>query len=76
MNCVIQRQKQNPMLSICSSDFVCKYDKGWICTFDVQDWADIDFGVAEGVDFIAMSFVNDAEAIMELKKYISTKSAK
>lgn len=42
----------------------------------LQDWADIDFGIAEGVDFIAMSFVNDADAVSNLKDYISTKSSK
>lgn len=42
----------------------------------LQDWADIDFGISEGVDFIAVSFVNDSDAISDLKDYISTKSPK
>lgn len=41
-----------------------------------QDWSDIDFGISEGVDFIAMSFVNDADAVTHLKNYIATKSSK
>lgn len=44
-------------------------------TLSRKDWADINFGIAEGVDFIAMSFVNDADAVRNLKDYISTKSS-
>jgi len=43
---------------------------------DLQDWADMNFGIDEGVDFIAMSFVNDADVVCNLKDYISTKSSK
>ena len=43
---------------------------------DLQDWADIEFGISEGVDFIAMSFVKDANAIKQLKSYLSNKSSK
>ncbi|KAK3002093.1 hypothetical protein RJ639_022548 [Escallonia herrerae] len=42
----------------------------------LKDWADIEFGVSEGVDFIAMSFVKDADAVKHLKNYLSTKSSK
>ncbi|KVI10854.1 Pyruvate kinase [Cynara cardunculus var. scolymus] len=28
------------------------------------DWSDIEFGISEGVDFIAMSFVKDADAVL------------
>ncbi|GMP56249.1 hypothetical protein CsSME_00020802 [Camellia sinensis var. sinensis] len=38
------------------------------------DWLDIDFGVAEGVDFIAISFVKSAEVINQLKSYIKARS--
>lgn len=44
--------------------------------YSLQDWADIDFGISEGVDFIAVSFVNDCSAVSDLKDYISTKSPK
>lgn len=40
----------------------------------MQDWLDIDFGIAEGVDFIAVSFVKSAEVIKHLKSYIAAKS--
>jgi pyruvate kinase len=40
----------------------------------LQDWIDIDFGIAEGVDFIAVSFVKSAEVINHLKSYITARS--
>lgn len=40
----------------------------------MQDWLDIDFGIAEGVDFIAVSFVKSAEVIKQLKSYIAGRS--
>lgn len=40
----------------------------------LQDWLDIDFGIAEGVDFIAISFVKSAEVINHLKSYIKARS--
>ncbi|CAJ1977307.1 unnamed protein product [Sphenostylis stenocarpa] len=45
-------------------------------TLSTKDWADIDFGIAEGVDFFALSFVNDADSVKDLKNYLSTKSTK
>lgn len=42
--------------------------------FFLQDWIDIDFGIAEGVDFIAISFVRTAEVIKHLKSYIRARS--
>lgn len=42
--------------------------------FYFQDWLDIDFGIAEGVDFIAISFVKSAEVIKHLKSYIAARS--
>ncbi|XP_042419472.1 pyruvate kinase isozyme A, chloroplastic-like isoform X1 [Zingiber officinale] len=39
-----------------------------------KDWKDIDFGIAEGVDFISISFVNDASDIKHLKSYLSSRS--
>lgn len=43
-------------------------------TLSVKDWADIEFGISEGVDFIALSFVNDADSIKHLKDYLLSKS--
>jgi len=40
----------------------------------VQDWLDIDFGIAERVDCIAVSFVKSAEVIKHLKSYIAARS--
>ncbi|CAN1167631.1 Pyruvate kinase isozyme A, chloroplastic, partial [Linum perenne] len=41
-----------------------------------KDWDDIEFGISEGVDLIAMSFVNGAESVKHLRKYISEKSTR
>ncbi|KAF3775850.1 Pyruvate kinase isozyme A [Nymphaea thermarum] len=43
-------------------------------TISSKDWLDIDFGIAEGVDFIAISFVKSAEVIHHLKSYISART--
>ncbi|KAJ4722562.1 Pyruvate kinase [Melia azedarach] len=43
-------------------------------TISPKDWLDIDFGIAEGVDFIAISFVKSAEVINHLKSYIAARS--
>ncbi|KAH6827408.1 Pyruvate kinase family protein [Perilla frutescens var. hirtella] len=47
-------------------------------TLSTKDWSDIEFGISEDVDFIAMSFVNDADAdaVTHLKNYIATRSSK
>ncbi|KAG2401377.1 hypothetical protein LR48_Vigan02g234100 [Vigna angularis] len=45
-------------------------------TLSTKDWADIDLGIAEGVDFFALSFVNHADSVKDLKNYLSTKSTK
>ncbi|KAK6937584.1 Pyruvate kinase, C-terminal [Dillenia turbinata] len=42
-------------------------------TISSKDWRDIDFGIAEGVDFIAVSFVRSAEVIHQLKSYINSR---
>ncbi|GLU07620.1 hypothetical protein SLE2022_245720 [Rubroshorea leprosula] len=43
-------------------------------TISSKDWLDIDFAIAEGVDFIAVSFVKSAEVIKHLKSYIAARS--
>ncbi|KAK9049871.1 hypothetical protein SSX86_031160 [Deinandra increscens subsp. villosa] len=51
---------------------VDKHDK--LPTLSTKDWSDIEFGISEGVDFIAMSFVKDADVVRHLKNYLSTKN--
>ncbi|KAL9161702.1 hypothetical protein ABFS82_07G038300 [Erythranthe guttata] len=43
-------------------------------TISSKDWLDIDFGIAEGVEFIAISFVKSAEVIKHLKSYIQARA--
>lgn len=43
-------------------------------TISSKDWLDIDFGIAEGVDFIAVSFVKSAEVLKHLKSYIKARA--
>ncbi|KAK8611786.1 hypothetical protein V6N13_131827 [Hibiscus sabdariffa] len=43
-------------------------------TISSKDWLDIDFGIEEGVDFIAVSFVKSAEVIKTLMIYITAQS--
>ncbi|XP_009627461.1 pyruvate kinase isozyme A, chloroplastic-like [Nicotiana tomentosiformis] len=45
-------------------------------TLSTKDWSDIVFGISEDIDFIAVSFVKDADAIKHLKDYLATKSPK
>lgn len=49
---------------------------GMLPTITSKDWLDIDFGISEGVDFIALSFVKSAEPINHLKSYIAARSPK
>ncbi|OAE35003.1 hypothetical protein AXG93_1864s1310 [Marchantia polymorpha subsp. ruderalis] len=52
---------------------------GGLVRFDVletigpDDWLDIDFGISEGVDFIAVSYVKSPEVVKHLKSYISSR---
>lgn len=39
-----------------------------------KDWADIEFGIAEGVDFIALSFIKEAEVIADLKRRLTERN--
>lgn len=41
-----------------------------------QDWRDIDFALAQNVDFIAISFVKSADVINNLKSYVSSRAEK
>lgn len=43
-------------------------------TISSKDWLDIDFGISEGVDLIAISFVKSADVIKHLKSYIAARS--
>ncbi|KAM3310345.1 hypothetical protein ACQJBY_031189 [Aegilops geniculata] len=43
-------------------------------TLSTKDWADIEFGITEGVDCIALSFVKDANDIKSLKTYLCRRS--
>ncbi|GJN23779.1 hypothetical protein PR202_gb11458 [Eleusine coracana subsp. coracana] len=49
-------------------------DHGGATSVKAEDWADIEFGIAEGVDCIALSFVKDANDIKHLKAYLSRRS--
>ncbi|XP_057468337.1 pyruvate kinase isozyme A, chloroplastic-like [Actinidia eriantha] len=49
-------------------------ERSMLPTISSKDWLDIDFGIAEGVDFIAISFVKSAEVINHLKSYIQARS--
>eukprot|EP00897_Mesotaenium_endlicherianum_P003459 jgi/Mesen1/3140/ME000184S02209 len=40
-----------------------------------KDWEDIKFGVEQGVDFYALSFVKDAEVVHELKDFLRSQQA-
>lgn len=44
-------------------------------TITKRDWKDIGFGIKEGVDFIALSFVKDERVITLLRKYLEKKKA-
>lgn len=41
-----------------------------------KDWKDVDFAIAQNVDFIAVSFVKSADVINNLKSYISSRAHK
>lgn len=38
-----------------------------------KDWADLDFGLENDVEWIALSFVREASEIIDIKKYIASK---
>lgn len=40
-----------------------------------KDWADLDFGLANDVDWIALSFVRTAKEILDIKEYIKSKGS-
>lgn len=45
-------------------------------TLSTKDWSDIVFGISEDIDFIAVSFVKDADAIKHLRDYLAINSSK
>ncbi|KAL6548356.1 hypothetical protein OROGR_008777 [Orobanche gracilis] len=58
-------RERNAMLPTISSKAIA---------IEMHDWLDIDFGIAEGVEFIAISFVKSAEVIKHLKSYIQARA--
>jgi len=40
-----------------------------------KDWEDLQFGVDEGVDYFALSFVRDAQVIVEVKQWLAERGA-
>mmetsp|Transcript_27375 Transcript_27375/g.37762 ORF Transcript_27375/g.37762 Transcript_27375/m.37762 type:complete len:625 (-) Transcript_27375:120-1994(-) len=40
-----------------------------------QDWKDLKFGIEQEVDFFALSFVNDARVILEVKEFLRVHNA-
>ncbi|NBA87164.1 pyruvate kinase [Emticicia sp. CRIBPO] len=40
-----------------------------------KDWRDLDFGLANDVDWIALSFVRTAKEILDIKEYIKSKGS-
>jgi len=44
-------------------------------TITEKDWQDIDFGIENNVDFIALSFVKESEAVEKLKEYLKKKGS-
>lgn len=40
-----------------------------------KDWADLDFGLKNNVDWIALSFVRTAQEIIDIKEYIKSKGS-
>ncbi|GJM96915.1 hypothetical protein PR202_ga13790 [Eleusine coracana subsp. coracana] len=61
-------------LTIWRDGSVVRERNAMLPTISSKDWLDIDFGIAEGVDFIAVSFVKSAEVINHLKSYITARS--
>ena len=45
-------------------------------TLTDKDWIDIDFGIRNNMDYIAVSFVNEANTIFQLRKYLEEKGSK
>lgn len=76
---VIRIEKQNIHTKVVSGGFLTSH-KGMnvpdskldSCAISEKDKEDIRFGVKQRVDFIALSFVNDPEDILELKHLIKT----
>ncbi|HKI99155.1 MAG TPA: pyruvate kinase [bacterium] len=46
-----------------------------VATITEKDFQDADFGVEQGVDFIAMSFVRQAADILQMREYLQRKQA-
>lgn len=46
-----------------------------LATITPKDWEDIAFGIQQGIDFIALSFVRSDVAIFELREYLKKQGA-
>lgn len=40
-----------------------------------KDWEDIEFGITNGIDFIALSFVKNKNSVVELREYLEKKNS-
>ncbi|THU73954.1 hypothetical protein C4D60_Mb04t28280 [Musa balbisiana] len=60
-------------LTFWRNDRLIRERNAMLPTISSKDWLDIDFGISEGVDFIAVSFVKSAEVISHLKSYIAAR---
>ncbi|XP_052190465.1 pyruvate kinase isozyme A, chloroplastic-like [Diospyros lotus] len=61
-------------LTVWRAGSVVRERNAMLPTISSKDWLDIDFGIAEGIDFIAISFVKSAEVINQLQSYIKAQS--
>jgi pyruvate kinase len=43
-------------------------------TMTEEDWSHLDFGIKHNVDFIALSFIQDAEDILKIRRYLKQKN--
>jgi pyruvate kinase len=44
-------------------------------TLTEKDWEDIDFGITQEINYYALSFVNSAEPLITLRKYLESKNS-
>ncbi|CAI5941944.1 unnamed protein product [Closterium sp. NIES-64] len=61
-------------LTIFRNGHLVRATNAMLPTISSKDWIDIDFGIAEGVDFIAISFVRSPEVVTHLRSYVNARS--